>query len=64
MKELTPAEKKRAIELLDIIVRPIEDDMNTVGTCIYEAQELLGYERPKVKRGRSFYGVRTPKAAE
>ena len=72
MKKLTPAQLKRAAELLDVLVRP-SDHLNgndgamiaedrAVSAAITEASILFGYYRPTGKRGRprSFYGIHKP----
>lgn len=57
MKCLSPKQLKRAAELLDIIVGPEDADFFE---AIAEAQDLLGYERPKPRSLRSFYGIHKP----
>ncbi len=58
MKALSPAQKERAVQLLDDIMRPgveLEDDRRMFA-AMDEAKVLLGYEdkpEPKKKRGRA-----------
>jgi hypothetical protein len=58
---LSPEQTKRAIELLEIIVRPGDHDFFKE---IEEAKRLFGYDvqskKPK-RRRLSFYGIRIPK---
>lgn len=54
MKELTPEEKDRAVQLLNDIVRPfyeIEDDRRLMA-AIPAAQVLLGYREPVTATAR------------
>lgn len=58
---LSMRQLRRAAELLDVIVRPGDNDF---GPAIEEAQKLLGYEfvfvKVRKKRRRTFYGIRKP----
>lgn len=59
-RPLTADEAVRALELLDVIVKPSEHERDMFD-AVREAQRLLGYPLwGSPVRKRSFYGIRKP----